>query len=56
MKYRVCITETLEEVVEVDAESSDEAVRKVHESYSNCDIILDANNFVDVEFSILPEE
>ena len=32
MKYRVCITETLEEVVEVDAESSDEAVRKVHES------------------------
>ncbi len=55
MKYRVCITETLEKIVEVDSESEDEAVRKVHESYANCDIILDAGDFMDVEFSIMEE-
>lgn len=44
-RYYVSVTETLNKVVSVDAESKEEAVRKVQDAYDNSDIILDSDNF-----------
>lgn len=44
-RYYVSVTETLNMVVSVDAESEEEAVRKVQDAYDNSDIILDSDNF-----------
>ena len=44
-RYYVSVTETLNKVVSVDAESKEEAKRKVQDTYDGCDIILDSENF-----------
>lgn len=44
-KYYVSVTETLNKVVSVDAESEKEAVQKVHDAYDNCDIVLGNDDF-----------
>ena len=44
-RYYVSVTETLNKVVSVDAESKEEAKRKVQDAYDGCDIILDSENF-----------
>lgn len=44
-RYYVSVTETLNKVVSVDAESEKEAVQKVQDAYSNSEIILDSDNF-----------
>ena len=44
-RYYVSVTETLNKVVSVDAESKEEALRKVQDAYDGCDIILDSENF-----------
>ena len=46
MKYQVEIEEVLRKVVEIDAESADEAENKVLESYRNAEIVLDAGDFI----------
>lgn len=44
-RYYVSVTETLNKVASVDAESEKEAVQKVQDAYDGCDIILDSENF-----------
>ena len=44
-RYYVSVTETLNKVVSVDADSKEEAKRKVQDAYDGCDIILDSENF-----------
>ena len=44
-RYYVSVTETLNKVVSVDADSENEAVQKVQDAYDGCDIILDSENF-----------
>ena len=44
-RYYVSVTETLNKVVSVDAESEKEAVQKVRDAYDGCDIILGSENF-----------
>ena len=44
-RYYVSVTETLNKVVSVDADSEKEAVQKVQDAYNNSDIILDSDNF-----------
>ena len=44
-KYYVSVTETLNKVVSVDAESENEVVQKVKDAYNNSDIVLDSENF-----------
>ena len=44
-RYYVSVTETLNKLVSVDAESKEEAKQKVQDAYDNCDIILDSENF-----------
>lgn len=51
-RYYVSVTETLNKVVSVDAESENEAVQKVQDAYDNSDIVLDSNNFVEEEIEL----
>ena len=44
-RYYISVTETLNKVVSVDADSEKEAVQKVQDAYDGCDIILDSENF-----------
>ena len=43
MKYYVSVTETLNKVVSVDAESENEAVQKVQDAFNKSEIILDTD-------------
>ena len=51
-RYYVSVTEHLNKVVSVDAESEEEAVKKTQKAYDNCNIVLDSNNFVDEEIEL----
>ncbi len=51
-EYAIKITETLEEVVTVEAYSVQEAKDKVQTAWENGDYILDAEHFQGVTFSI----
>lgn len=50
MKFIATITETLEKRVPIEAENEQEAHRKIHEMYKNCEIILDAGDYVGTNF------
>lgn len=49
--YLVTIEETLSRTVKVKAESLEDAEEKVGTAYHNCEIILDAEDFVDKEIT-----
>ncbi len=49
-KYKVLITETLSEVVEVEAEDIDSAILKVERQYYNQEIIIYPESFVEATF------
>ncbi|EHK2347313.1 DpnD/PcfM family protein [Clostridium perfringens] len=49
-KFKVKIVETLEREVFVNANSKKEAMNIVQSLYENEDIILDSNDFKEVEF------
>ena len=55
-KYQIQITETLQRVVEVEANSYDEAEDKVNEDYRNGDIVLDYNDYQDTEIERYGDE
>ena len=48
MKYQVEIEEVLRRVVEIEADSADEAENKVLELYRNSKIVLDAGDFIGI--------
>ena len=53
---QVEIVETLRNVVEIEAKTEEEAIRKVEEMYFNEDIVLGAENFDnDVVFNLLED-
>ena len=54
--YKVRITETLVMTVDVEAHSRDEAEQITSDNWHNSDYILDADNFVGVEFEATEEE
>ena len=47
MIYKIRITETLEKDFEVEAKTEDEALFRIEEEYDSCDIVLDADDFVE---------
>lgn len=55
MKYKVKITETLEKVVEIDADNEREALTIAECNYraAKDDYILTAENFTDTDFEVL---
>ena len=44
--YKLELVETLSRIVEVEAESYEEALEKLEDDYNNQRIILDSNDFV----------
>ena len=54
--YEITITETLQKTVEVEANSREEAERRVEENWNNSEYILDADSFVGVDFSARSNE
>lgn len=48
--FYISITETLNKIVEVQAEDEYEAIQKVSYAYYAGDIVLDSEDFVDTEF------
>lgn len=51
MKYNVTITETLETIVTIDAESVEEAEKIAEDLWKDGEFILDSENFTGVEFN-----
>ena len=51
-KYRIEVTEVLSRIVETDAENEDDAVEMVRQMYRNCEIVLDASDYVETEISV----
>ena len=53
-KITVCITETLERLIEVDIDEMDgDAVESIRRQYLDEEIILDADDLVQTEFEIM---
>lgn len=49
--YLATVEETLSRTVKVKADNLDEAYRKVKDAYRECEIVLDADDFVDKEIT-----
>ena len=56
MKYYVSVTETLNRVVSVEAESESQAKQKVEHAYAESEIVLDENDYVDSSVAIEQED
>ncbi len=50
-EFEVTITETLQKTVNIQAETKEEAAQLVEDMWKNSEIILDSDNFADVEYS-----
>ena len=51
-KYRIEVTEVLSRIVETEAENEDEAVEMVIQMYRNCELVLDASDYIETEISV----
>mgnify|MGYP003555591622 FL=1 len=49
-KFKIAVTETLVQVVAVEAKNTKEAAEKVNEMYDNSEIVLDYSNLTKTEF------
>ena len=49
-KFKIEITETLQKTIEVESNNKEEAVHKVMKMYKNEEVILNYNDFIDVDF------
>lgn len=57
MKYIIQVSELLASRLEIEAETSGEAIQKVKDKYYDSDIILEADDYVDgsVQFEVVDE-
>lgn len=55
-KFKVEVTEILSRVIETDAESEEDAVEKIKRMYRNCDIILNASDYIETNICIKDEK
>ena len=51
-KYRIEVTEVLSRIIETEADSDEKAVEVVRQMYRNCNIVLDASDYVETEISV----
>ena len=56
IEFEVIIDEKLSRIVTIKAKSEEEACQKVKELYQNEEIVLDDNDFLNVEFTVNPNE
>ena len=54
-KYRIEVTEVLSRIVEIAAKDDEDALQTVKAMYRNCDLILDASDYLKTEFSVKDE-
>ena len=54
-EYEVEITETLQKTTTIKANSPEEAAMLVEAGYKNGEYVLDADNFVDVDFNTIED-
>lgn len=54
--FYVSVTETLNRIVEVRAEDKREAIQKVSDAYYDGQVVLDSEDYVDVDFNDETEE
>lgn len=50
-KYRIEVREVLSRIVETEAETEADAVEMVRQMYRNCELVLDASDYVETEIS-----
>lgn len=57
MKYIIQVSELLASRLEIEAETSEEAIQKVKNKYYDSDIVLEADDYVDgsVQFEVVDE-
>nr|DAT91256.1 MAG TPA: PcfM DpnD/PcfM-like protein [Caudoviricetes sp.] len=57
MKYIIQVSELLASRLEIEAETTEEAVQKVKDKYYDSDIILEADDYVDgsVQFEVVDQ-
>ena len=51
-KYRIEVIEVLSRIIETDAENENDAVEIVRQMYRDCDIILDASDYLETKISV----
>ncbi len=51
-KFNIEITETLQKTIEVEADNKEAAMHKVMKMYKNEEVILNDNDFIDVDFRV----
>ena len=54
-KYSIEVTEILSHIVEIMANDEEEAIRIVKAKYQNCDIVLDASDYVSTKIGVCDE-
>ena len=52
-EYQVEVCETLIRIVTVEATSEEDAIKFVKYDYNNAELVLDSDDFFDVEFEIV---
>ena len=53
MNFKVEITETLQKIVEIDADNEEAAIKMAKHLYRNEEIVLDYSDYVDTEIDII---
>ncbi|MDO5652179.1 MAG: DpnD/PcfM family protein [Moraxella sp.] len=53
---QVEVIETLARIIEVDTEDESDAVCQVMNMYRKCDVVLDHNDFIHVDFKIFKSD
>ena len=51
-KYRIEVKEVLSRIVEAEADNEEEAVEMVKKMYRNCNIVLDASDYIETEIGV----
>lgn len=54
--YEIEITETLSRIIKIQAESSNEAWKKIKQMYKEEEIVLDSSDFVDTDIKLIGQE
>jgi hypothetical protein len=50
-KYYIEITETLQRIVEIEANSLDDAIMEINRQYENQEIVLDSSDYIQTDIT-----
>ncbi len=53
--FKIEIKETLSRIIEIDANSNEEALLKIEDLYKKQEIVLDADDYIETEFLKIEE-